>query len=1167
MKPLLFFVFLSFPFLSFSQDPQLIKDINKITLDAVHPQHVIVWNDIAYFNMADAVYGEELWRSDGTKEGTYLLKDINPGLTSAAPNYFVMAGSTLFFSAIDNVHGPELWKTDGTTEGTVLVKDINASPTDYCVPLFMIGSKLLLQAGSQLWTSDGTEAGTTFFANANLNSFDTKKNMVMMNGVFYFPASSTLDNYELWRSDGTPSGTFRVKDINPGNAGSNPRYLVVMNGMLYFSASDNTHGIELWKSDGTEAGTQLVKDIASGAVASEPIDLVNLNGTLLFSAEDPVNGGELWKSNGTGAGTVMIKDIRAGSNSSAPRGLTFFNNTILFSAITSAEGNELWKSDGTTAGTVLLKNIKAGNNDSSPYSFSISDGVLYFNAVNNSKTDLMRTDGTANGTVVVKKGFDLAPVEMVAFNGDLIFVAADCFCAYELWRSDGTAAGTHEVGEIVSQNMGSNFGSSIVMGKTLYLNLEDGVTGANGGELWKTDGTASGTQLVKDIDPGYFGGGPGNFTAFNGHIYFAAYHAASGREFWKTDGTTAGTVLVKDMVPDFAIGSYPQDILVYNNSLFFAATDYFNVGALWKSDGTTNGTVKVDENITPPYTDLYNVVEFNGKLYFFANDTQNGWELYQSDGTAAGTYLFKDINPGSAGSGNGFHTGEMVVAGNYLFFTALTDAAGTELWRTDGTVAGTILLQDIDPGNNPGDLAPAQLTDVNGTLFFTAATELSGTELWKSNGTPSGTIMVKDIIPGNDQNSPKYLTNVNGTLFFNSGDPAAINNLQLWKSDGSTNGTVLVKLINPEGSDPQSLKKINGLLYFSADDGVHGRELWVSDGTACGTQRVTDIYPGLGSSNPYIINVLNNEILFAATQPEIGSELWKMESTGVPPSLKTFTNAASFCPGDASFVSFEFSCNASANNIYTVQLSDALGSFATPTVIGTLASSFSSGEIAVQIPNSASGSAYRIRTVASSPATTGADNGNDILITCPPPDNVQVINVNFSSATITWNDVSCAEKFQVRYRQSGTSQWTKVNAGNNSKKITGLQTNTSYEAQVHSKCATDPNVFSPFTASVFWTTQPLKELMAEKNESAFDLQVYPNPMDEIAFVAFSVTEKCYLKIELMDLQGRKIQAIAEGNFEAGDHQLHLLAEDLPAGIYLLQVKTNSGIATQKIIVQ
>jgi len=116
---------------------------------------------------------------------------------------------------------------------------------------------------------------------------------------------------------------------------------------------------------------------------------------------------------------------------------------------------------------------------------------------------------------------------------------------------------------------------------------------------------------------------------------------------------------------------------------------------------------------------------------------------------------------------------------------------------------------------------------VNGTLFFSASDGTNGTELWKSNGTEAGTVLVKDIYYPGGSSSPVYLTDVNGVLFFRAND--GTNGIELWKSDGTEDGTVLVKDIYPgaSGSSPLFLTDANGTLFFSANDGTHGAELWM----------------------------------------------------------------------------------------------------------------------------------------------------------------------------------------------------------------------------------------------------------------------------------------------------------------------------------------------------
>ena len=330
-----------------------------------------------------------------------------------------------------------------------------------------------------------------------------------------------------------------------------------------------------------------------------------------------------------------------------------------------------------------------------------------------------------------------------------------------------------------------------VVGSTLYVDGTDGVSGA---ELWKTDGTPSGTTLVKDINPGpansFFTNAPSSkLAAIGSTFYFTADNGTNGRELWKTDGTGAGTVMVKDINPG-PTGSNPVFLVAAGSTLYFLASDGTNGTNLsvWKSDGTAAGTVRVKDFNLPfgaPGIDLRPAV-LGSAAYFIACETATGCELWTND--KAGTVLVKDINPGTGSS----FPDALRVVGSTLYFSASVGASSNALWKSDGTPGGTVMLKDTNP-----TLAPREFAAIGTNVFFESCEAATGCELWKTDGTAAGTALVKDINPGNADASPLRLTVVGSMLYFFATD--GVNGFELWKSDGTEGGTVMVKDINPAG--------------------------------------------------------------------------------------------------------------------------------------------------------------------------------------------------------------------------------------------------------------------------------------------------------------------------------------------------------------------------------
>jgi ELWxxDGT repeat protein len=356
---------------------------------------VIPANHLLFFVATDGSSGFELWKSDGTPEGTVLVKDINPGAGSAAPGNLTTANGTLFFHADDGSHGGELWRSDGTPDGTQLVEDLipgqaGSSPhelVDFGGTLFFLAYRRP-DIGEELWKSDGTPAGTVFVKDI-IPGAETPSvyGLTNVNGTMFFQADDGSHGRELWKSDGTPEGTQLVKDVNTGTESSGAAGFTGVGASMFFSAFTSEAGWELWKSDGTTAGTQLVKDINPGAASSGssgPSKLTNVNGKLFFAANPdfggPNNHDGLWTSDGTLAGTLEVHTF---SNLEVGQ----FSNvcgTLFFSADDGALGYELWKSDGTPAGTTLVQDIAPGAANASPSGFAIAHGYVFFGANDNS---------------------------------------------------------------------------------------------------------------------------------------------------------------------------------------------------------------------------------------------------------------------------------------------------------------------------------------------------------------------------------------------------------------------------------------------------------------------------------------------------------------------------------------------------------------------------------------------------------------------------------------------------------------------------------------------------------------------------------------------------------------------------------------------------------------
>lgn len=533
--------------------------------------------------------------------------------------------------------------------------------------------------------------------------------------------------------------------------------------------------------------------------------------------------------------------------------------------------------------------INPGPDESFISAMTAFNGSVYFAASSGSEgNELWKSDGTPAGTQLVKDiwpeyGMSSNPSKLTVSNGKLFFSASTDQDGPNLWKTDGTAAGTVLVSNVA-------FPSNLTdVNGALYFTAVGG--------LWKSNGTPQGTVLVKDINAS-------SLTNVNGTLFFVGDDLVHQQALWKSDGTNAGTVQVKNIAPG--------KLTNVNGIVYFPADDGTHGAELWRSDGTDAGTQMVkDINLGINGSNVHSITRVNNSIFFAANDGVNGFELWKSDGTAAGTQLVKDIQTGASGSqpaqliaynnlvcfvahdssGDRAWRSDGTAAGTFKLETTssfggahdLTASAGyvyfgadAELWQSDGTQAGTKVLYGAD--NYAGSSSPVPQQVVGSTLYFSADDGEHGVEPWISDGTVIGTRMLKDIWIGEGSSDSAGFTEVNGTIYFSGADEQ--NGNQLWKTDGTEEGTFLVKVIEPTGigSYPQQLKNVNGILLFTIADVTSG--LWRSDGTDAGTFLIHSIrFDGAATFVNGFNYVFNGELCFKADDGVHGSELWKSDGT------------------------------------------------------------------------------------------------------------------------------------------------------------------------------------------------------------------------------------------------------------------------------------------------
>lgn len=454
----------------------------------------------------------------------------------------------------------------------------------------------------------------------NVANLQTVQGYTTFGNHVFFVGLDLNNNYLLRRTDGPFASTVRIDSLPGGGASHSFSAvetrdpLVTMGNSLYFFAYDNTNGFELCKYSLNDTLIRTVKDIrvgAQNAIENNQHFMASNGSSLFFPANATgISNAYLYKSDGTDSGTVLVKNVLL-RNSNVYSGFTgFFVDTpvIYFSGSDGTHSYELWRSDGTTAGTYMIKDIDTVGG-SEPRDFVKFGNDVFFLAKNNNNTEqqLWKTDGTAAGTVLVKGGFTgwgdiygtlssaIAATNFAIYHNELYFAAtyADTTAHLGIWKTNGTTTGTTLVKNVYSGN--GNFPAPLqltVENNKLFFIANDSI---HGEEIWVSNGTTSGTHIAKDINPGvasFFDATHAELIGAKGKLY-ATGVVGTGRYLFSIDASSYDTTQVQllSVFSVQAMSFYKADSSLYFHHISRVITTAAPVDSVYPGDANHDAIV------------------------------------------------------------------------------------------------------------------------------------------------------------------------------------------------------------------------------------------------------------------------------------------------------------------------------------------------------------------------------------------------------------------------------------------------------------------------------------------------------------------------------------------------------------------------------------------------
>ena len=804
-----------------------------------------------------------------------LLADLTPGtfLSFDFPQHirgFSRIGNRSVFLRNENEVLQALWVTDGTVQGTKSL-GVVGSWLETVVPLGSTAGIAFYGVGYEetvIWRTDGTPGGTFPVATGlrQPGGFGEALGSVS-GGLLYFRACSPELGCEVWASDGTVAGTAPVGEIAPGPESGDIREVASIGGRAFVLAND-----AIWIAD--RQGIKRLRDTPGASRLA--VHLVRGAPRVFFFAQAAGGSLEVWASDGTIAGTRPVTSFGPADPFPQETFLALFSGRAWFVADDGVNGPELWSVSDRPGSQTRHSNLRPG--------LTITDvgkagnRILFAVAGPGGVRRLWTSRGDPRSAAPLTR----CPGGCPALLSPLAPLGTDRFVLYGtnqqgagFWVTDGTRQGTRRL----RRSDPDSSAEAMVVGGRVLFQLSDR------DQIWITDGTAAGTFLVSQGHGGPLAAGVANGGAVFSGMGETAEDWPVSHVLWRSDGTPAGSFpLTEAAIPrssaprlltpfrgDLLVQACPHELDTTRRELWFVRPsgestrlarwfpprcDVFPLVVLEKGAvGLTIGFGEVELWRTDGTPEGTIVLHRDASAPFrFGNEAAFwvGSELWLTDGTPEGTRKHLELPVPAT-----------YVAGRFWFFH------DSRLWVSNGTAAGTIPLTPV--GEVVIEPYRRYFVEAGGRIYF----PFDG-KVWSTDGTPAGTHPA--ITAASGARLPERLSVAQGRLYFAAPRVDNPTGRRLpWTSDGTDAGTVLLA----EGVNLQdsSFVELDGRVFFSAWDPRHGDELWSTSGTPEDTALLLEIAPGLLDAEPRELTVWNGRLWFRARDALHGMELWTSDGT------------------------------------------------------------------------------------------------------------------------------------------------------------------------------------------------------------------------------------------------------------------------------------------------